>query len=299
MMDTDSNTSNAQPSETNPAFSAGLEAGLVGAVLVLIDILLQNFIAIPALGLVLGLLRACIWVGVGALAVYWLKGKGSIDRSDQTKAGLIAGILTALVTSVLMIIFGYIQSRTLEVLPIAPGIPDDLYDEFLDVYSEYFTLASGIGLVCCVGLPTLVLATGFSFGGSVLMRLYIGSSTQPSYQDQTRFQDYSKGPAFQQALPGQELTPVRLEDILSLEGLPLELHPSVAAYKRGELANARPAFVRFLRENPKQPYAWLWLAVMIDDRDRQLECVRRALAIDPGNETAERMLAFLEKSSTM
>jgi hypothetical protein len=299
MMETDPKTSNARVFEGNPALSAGLEAGLVGAVLILFEQLLQNFIVIPTLNLVLCLLRVCIWVGVGALAVYWLKGKGSILRSDQTRAGLIAGLLTALVTTILLIVFSYIKSRTMGEIPIPVGIPTDAYPEFIEIYTEYFNLAFGVSLVCCVGLPTLILGTGFSFGGSVLMRQFIGSSAPSPDEQLISFQGPPQTSDSREALPQQEIQPRRLQDFLSVEGLPLELHPSVAAFQRGELANARPAFVRFLRDNPKQPYAWLWLAVMIDDRDRQLECVRRALAIDPGNETAERMLAFLEKSSTM
>jgi tetratricopeptide (TPR) repeat protein len=296
-MDSYPNTSNAHPSEGNPEFSAGVEAGLVGAVLILVEMLIQNFIAPPALGLVLGLIRICIWIGVGALAVHWLKGKGSIARTDQTKASIIAGLITALVTSVLLVIFRYIQSKTLDDILIPPGIPIDLYNEFIEVYTEFFNLALGISLVCCVGLPTIILGTAFSFGGSVLMRVFIGSSTQAPYEQQVPFQPYPGQPVHEPAYPVQLAPPERLQDFLSLEGLPLELHTSVAAYKRGELANARPAFVRFLRENPKHAYAWLWLSVMIDDPDRQLECVRRALALEPGNETAQRMLEFLQGSS--
>ena len=129
----------------------------------------------------------------------------------------------------------------------------------------------------------------------MLMSLFVGGESRaPMDQPYTHQMTYQP-----QVAPEPETIPEKLDDFLSREGLPLELHTSVAAYQRGELDIARPAFVRFLRENPKHAYAWLWLSVMIDDPDRQLECIRRALAIDPGNETAEKMLAFLEKSSTM
>jgi hypothetical protein len=290
-MDSYTDTSNAQPSESNPVFSAGLEAGLVGAVLVLINILLVYLIKVPTLGLALGILRVCIWLGVGALAVYWLKGKGSIIRSDQIKASLIAGALTALVATVLLVILTYVQSESIEDIPIPEGVPVETYDEIMESYSEVFSQVFGISLVCCVGLPTILFTMGFTFGGGMLMSLFVGGESrapmdQP-YQPQMTYQPQGA------SIP--ETPPTKLDDFLSRDGLPLELHTSVAAYKRGELDIARPAFVRFLRENPKHAYAWLWLAVMIDDQDRKLECIRRALAIDPGNETAERMLAFLEK----
>ena len=294
-MDSTSPTFDTRPPENNPALSAGLEAGLVGAVLILIEQLLQNFIANLTVGLILGLLRVCIWIGVGALAVYWLKGKGSVLRSDQTKAGLIAGLLTALVTAILLVIFGYLHSRTIDQIPIPEGIPPEMFDEFLNVFDQYMSLAIGISLFCCSGIPTLILGTAFSFGGSVIMRTFMGSSTQAPTEEQISFQRHPSKPISDQELEQLEMPPQRLQDFLKVEGLPLELHTSVAAFKRGELANARPAFVRFLRENPKQAYAWLWLSVMIDDPDRQLECIQRALVLEPGNETAQKMLDFLKK----
>jgi len=289
---------NNAPSEMNPAFSAGLEAGLLGAVLILIEQVLQNFIKIPTLELILGLVRVAIWIGIGALAVYWLKGKGSIERPDQTKVGLIAGLITGLATAILLIVFGYFESKTVGEIPIPEGFPVDMQDQFRSIYTtENINLVIGISLFCCKGIPTLIFATAFSYGGSVLMRMFFGSSQQPSLKGQVPFKDYSRERVRQQALPQEELLPRRLEDFLSVEGLPIELHTSVAAYKRGELVNARPAFVRFLRLNPKHAYSWLWLSVMVDEPDRQLECVKRALALEPGNETAQKMLAFLEKSS--
>lgn len=287
-MDSTSPTFDTRPPESNPALSAGLEAGLVGAVLILIEQLLQNFIANLTVGLILGLLRVCIWIGVGALAVYWLKGKGSVLRSDQTKAGLIAGLLTALVTAILLVIFGFVQSKTMEDLPIPAGIP-------IENYTEIFNQVFGVSLICCYGLPAFVIATAFSFGGSVIMRTFMGSTAQAPTEEQISFQRHPSKPISDQELEQLEMPPQRLQDFLKVEGLPLELHTSVAAFKRGELANARPAFVRFLRENPKHAYAWLWLSVMIDDPDRQLECIQRSLVLEPGNETAQKMLDFLKK----
>jgi tetratricopeptide (TPR) repeat protein len=153
-------------------------------------------------------------------------------------------------------------------------------------------------MVCCIGLPTIIIATAFSFGGTVLMRMFLGSSTQPSDEQQPSFASYPDKSVSREALPQQEIQPRRLRDFLSVGGLPIELQPSAAAFQRGELDIARPAFVRFLRQSPKHAYAWLWLSVMIDDRDRQLECIRRALALEPENETAKKMLVFLEKSPT-
>ncbi|OGO20718.1 MAG: hypothetical protein A2Z14_01130 [Chloroflexi bacterium RBG_16_48_8] len=290
-MDSYQSTSNAQPSESNPAFSAGLEAGLVGAVLILIEQLLQNFLDFGTLGWILGLFRVIIWVSVGALSVYWLKGKGSIERSDQTKAGIIAGFLTGLVTGVLLVLFAYVQSKSIEDLPIPAGIP-------VETFNEIFNQVFGVSLICCYGLPSFLIATAFSFGGSLLMRVFIGEPVQGSLDQQKPYQGYPQFDRPSQAFPQQEAPPKKLDAFLSREGLPIELHPSVAAYRRGEIADARPAFVRYLRQNPKHAYAWLWLAVMIDDPDRQVECVKRALALEPGNETARKMLAFLERSSS-
>ncbi len=287
-MDSYPNTSNAQPSVGNPAFSAGLEAGLVGAVLILIEQLLQNFINLGNFGWVLGFLRVCIWVGVGALAVYWLKGKGSILRSDQSKAGIIAGFLTGLVTGLLLVIFGYVKNKSVEDIPLPPDLP-------IDTFNQVYGATLGVTLVCCYGLPSLIIATAFSFGGGMLISLFVGGESRgPAEQPYTSQVTYQP-----EIAPEPEPPPTRLEDFLSVERLPLELHTSVAAFKRGELDIARPAFVRFLRENPKHADVWLWMSVMIPDVDRQEECIRRALAIEPHNETARKMLAFLQRSSNL
>jgi len=286
-MDSYQNTSNAQRTEGNPAFSAGLEAGLLGSVLILIEQMLQNFIELPVLSLILGLIRVCIWLGVGALAVYWLRARGSVIRSDQTKAGIIAGLVTGLVTGVLLVVFGFIQSKTIEDLPLPVGISLETFDQIF-----------GVTLICCFGIPSLIIAAAFSLGGSLLMGLFIRPPTQVSLEQQVPFQAFSQTPTAQHAIPVQETPPQKLVEFLSREGLPLELHPYVAAYQRGEIVEARTAFVRFLRENPKHAHAWLWLAVMLDDPERRLECVTRALAYEPNNQTAHSMLAFLKRPPT-
>lgn len=286
-MDSYPNTSNAQPSEGNPAYSAGLEAGLVGSVLILIEQLLQNFLDLQALGLILGLIRVSIWLGVGALAVYWLKGKGSVESSDQTKAGITAGLLTGLVTGILLVIFVFVQSKTIEDIPLPIEIPLEIINRF-----------SGVLLICFFGLLSFIIATAFSFGGSLLMRSFIGKPVQPIPEEQFQPQMTVSPQTQQQDFPQQEVPPQRLDALLSREGLPLELHPYVAAYLRGEIADARAAFVRFIRQNPSHAYAWLWLAVMLDDPTRQKECVNRALTLEPGNEIARKMLTFLERPPT-
>lgn len=287
-MDSYPNTSNAQTAEGNPAFSAGLEAGLAGSVLILVMVLLQNFLNLPqVLGSILGLIRVVIWLGVGALAVHLLKGKGSVEKPDQNKAGIIAGLLTGLATGVLVVIFAYIQSKSVEDIPLPAEIP-------LDFFNQVF----GVTLICCFGLPSLIIATAFSFGGSLLMGLFIGQPAQPIPEEHFQPQMTVPPQTQQQGFPQPDVPPQRLDAFLSRERLPLELHPYVAAYLRGEIAEARTAFVRFIRQNPSHAYAWLWLAVMLDDPDRQKECVTRALTLEPGNETARKMMDFLERPPT-
>jgi hypothetical protein len=252
--------------EAGPAFSAGLEAGLVGAILVLIEQLLQYFLNIQGWALLFCLLDLGIWFGVGALAVYWLKSKGPIERSRQTQAGILAGVITGLATAILLVAFAFIQGTSLESLPLPEGFPIETFNQFFDLM-----------LICCFGLPTVLIATGASYLGSLVMRSFMGKEVQ--------------------APPQPEAQVTRLDAYLTKEGLPVELHPVVAAYQRGEVAEARARFAGFLRQSPRQVQAWLWFAVMLDNPVHQIESVKRALAIDPENEIARRMLAMLKQSA--
>ncbi len=236
----------------------------------------QFFPAIQGWGLLFCVLDLVIWFGVGALAVYWLKSKGSVERSRQTQAGLLAGIITGLATAILFVIIAFVQGTSVESLPLPEEFPIESFP--METFNQFF---GGI-LICCYGLPTLLIATGLSYLGSLVMRSFVGKVSVQEVQASHQL----------------EVEETRLDAYLTKEGLPVELQPVVAAYQRGEKAEARTRFAGFLRQNPRQAQAWLWFAVMLDNPVHQIESVKRALAINPDNEAAQRMLAMLKRSTT-
>lgn len=68
---------------------------------------------------------------------------------------------------------------------------------------------------------------------------------------------------------------------------------AVRAFKEGDRETARQLMSRSLREDPKHAPAWLWMSGLVDDPNRQRECLERALVLDPTCEPARRGLELL------
>jgi tetratricopeptide (TPR) repeat protein len=66
----------------------------------------------------------------------------------------------------------------------------------------------------------------------------------------------------------------------------------LALRERKDAARARDLLTQSLRANPDNEMAWLWLARTYTNKEIQLQCVERALRINPANEQA---LAFKER----
>jgi len=60
----------------------------------------------------------------------------------------------------------------------------------------------------------------------------------------------------------------------------------LALRERKDAAEARRLLTESLRIDPQNEMAWLWLARTISDPQKRLQCVERALAINPANEQA-------------
>lgn len=60
----------------------------------------------------------------------------------------------------------------------------------------------------------------------------------------------------------------------------------LALRERRDADEARRLLMESLRHDPKNEMAWLWLARTISDPDKRLQCVERALSINPANEKA-------------
>ncbi len=60
-----------------------------------------------------------------------------------------------------------------------------------------------------------------------------------------------------------------------------------------DLARGRELLLQALKEDPQNDMAWLWLTRTVKDRQKRLECVERALQINPQNEQAQQLKARL------
>lgn len=71
----------------------------------------------------------------------------------------------------------------------------------------------------------------------------------------------------------------------------------LALRERRDAAAARSLLMQSLKLNPHNEMAWLWLSRTTNDPDKRLQCVERALAINPANEQALTLRAALLEQS--
>ena len=75
------------------------------------------------------------------------------------------------------------------------------------------------------------------------------------------------------------------------------LRQGIAALQAGDKAQARQLFSQAIRQNPDNERAWLWLSGAVETTPDKLMCLNKVLAINPANETAQRGITALQKSS--
>ncbi len=75
--------------------------------------------------------------------------------------------------------------------------------------------------------------------------------------------------------------------------LPDQLRQAAELIRGGDRTAARAQLARLVQSNPESPQAWYLLSLTLDDRARQLECLQRALNLDPKFKLAARRLADL------
>lgn len=73
------------------------------------------------------------------------------------------------------------------------------------------------------------------------------------------------------------------------------LQQGIDAAKAGKLNLALEHFKNAVVEEPKNPDVWVWLAGIIDDVDKQMVFLKKALELDPDNRPAQRGLAYLQR----
>lgn len=62
-----------------------------------------------------------------------------------------------------------------------------------------------------------------------------------------------------------------------------------ALKERQDAVAARKLLTQSVKLNPNNDLAWLWLARTLNDKQKQLECVNRALTANPFNERAQML----------
>ena len=70
---------------------------------------------------------------------------------------------------------------------------------------------------------------------------------------------------------------------------------ALAAIKAKQNEEAQKLLTEVVRANPRHELAWLALASVLTDMTKAVECLKRVLAINPNNATAQEWLAFAEK----
>ncbi len=69
----------------------------------------------------------------------------------------------------------------------------------------------------------------------------------------------------------------------------------IAAARAGDRTVARQLLTQVIQDDPGSEAAWLWLSSVLDTPQGRAFCLRQVLALNPGNQTALKGLAALEK----
>lgn len=71
------------------------------------------------------------------------------------------------------------------------------------------------------------------------------------------------------------------------------LQQAIAAVRAGRKAEARRLLTQILQADPRHESAWLWMSAVVETDARRVECLQKALTINPDNTAAHRGLAQL------
>lgn len=73
------------------------------------------------------------------------------------------------------------------------------------------------------------------------------------------------------------------------------LQKGIDAAKSGLMEEALAHFKNAVVEEPDNANVWVWLSAIIDDEVKQTVFLKKALELDPGNQPAQRGLAFIQR----
>ena len=72
-----------------------------------------------------------------------------------------------------------------------------------------------------------------------------------------------------------------------------KLEQAIQAIKTGDKAAGLVLLAQFIRTDPSNESAWIWMATAQDDPERKKQCLERVLHINPANERVRRALATM------
>jgi hypothetical protein len=72
------------------------------------------------------------------------------------------------------------------------------------------------------------------------------------------------------------------------------LQKAIATIKAGNKSTGRQLLTDILKTEPDNEQAWLWMTKVVDSNSERVECLQKALQINPNNETAQYVLASLQ-----
>ena len=73
------------------------------------------------------------------------------------------------------------------------------------------------------------------------------------------------------------------------------LQKGIEAAKLGSMDEALAHLKDAIIEEPDNADVWIWLSAIIEDEDKQVIFIKKALDLDPNNRQAQRGLAFIER----
>src|SRR3972149_8224123 len=77
-----------------------------------------------------------------------------------------------------------------------------------------------------------------------------------------------------------------------------EIQRATALIRSGRPEEARPILARLIQASPHSEDAWLLLSMTVKDRQKQMDCLRQVLRINPDHHLAKSRLARLSRPPT-
>src|SRR5689334_14110611 len=74
------------------------------------------------------------------------------------------------------------------------------------------------------------------------------------------------------------------------------IRQAIELAKRGDKAQARRLVSGIVQDDPYNAAAWVAMAQIVDSRSEAIECLNKALRINPKDEHARRYLEYLQKN---